>query len=543
VAQIGAAFGREFRHVLLAVAARRPEVEVNLALDRLVAAGLLFRQGVAPHATYLFKHALVRDAAYTTLLREPRRALHARIAETLASQSDVAETQPEVLARHFGEAGQVENAVYWWAKAGRRSLERSALAEAVEQLTRANSLIEILTPTAELRREQLELQVALFGPLRNLKGPGSPETRAAIDKTRALVEQAEKLGEPAPQLFSVLAVLWIATYNAFDGDAVRDLATQLLSLAEKQTATFPVVSAHQIMGMSLVATGDIAEGRAYYDRGLMLYDPGAHRTLATELGREDAGVIFLCQRAIALWLLGYPNAALADAKQGLQEARDIGQATTLMFALFLTSLTQIFRGNFATATKEHDELIILSDEKGSLFWKAYCTSMQGCLFALTGNASHAVQTISAGIVACRSTGASFFAPLFLSYLAKAYAELGQFDDAWRCIADAKSKVETTGERWCEAEVYRVNGEIALMSPKQDLSQAETHFQRALAVARQQQAKSLELRATASLARLWRDQGKVSEARELLAPVYGWFTEGFDTRDLKEAKELLGELAA
>ena len=296
------------------------------------------------------------------------------------------------------------------------------------------------------------------------------------------------------------------------------------------------------MGMSLVATGDIAEGRAHYDQGVMLYDPAVHRALATRTG-QDAGVSILCQRSVALWLLGYPDAALADVKQALQEARDIGQAMTLMFPLFWTSLTQICCGNFATATKEHDELIALADEKGSLFWKAYCTSIQGCLFALTGKASDAVQTINAGIAACRSTGASVLTPLSLSYLAKAYAELGQFDDAWRCIADAKSTVETTGERWCEAEVYRVNGEIALMSPEQDVPQAETHFQRALAVARQQQAKSWELRAAMSLARLWRDQGKVQQARELLAPVYGWFTEGFDTRDLKEAKALLEELAA
>ena len=182
VAQIGAAIGREFSHALVASVVGKPEVEVNLALDRLVAAGLLFRQGVAPHATYLFKHALVQDAAYSTLLREPRRALHAHIAETLASQLDAAETQPEVVARHFGEAGLIENAVYWWAKAGRRSLERSALVEAVEQLTRANSLIEILTPTAELRREQCELQVALISPLGHLKGFASPEVSIGVGK-------------------------------------------------------------------------------------------------------------------------------------------------------------------------------------------------------------------------------------------------------------------------------------------------------------------------------------------------------------------------
>ena len=436
VAQIGAAIGREFPYVLLAAAARRPEVEVQSALDRLVAAGLLFRQGIAPHATYLFKHALIQDAAYSTLLRERRRALHAHVAETLVNQFDAVETHPEVVAHHFGKAGLVENAVAWWAKAGRRSLERSALVEAVEQLTRANSLIEILTPTAELRREQCELQVALIMPLGVLKGFASPEARVALEKARASIEQTEKLGENAPRLFQVLAGVWIASYNAFEGDAVRGLAAQFLSLAEKQGATLSLVVGHQFMGMSLVATGDIAEGRAHYDQGVMLYDPAVRRALATRTG-QDARVSILCQRSVALWLLGYPDAALADVKEALQEARDIGQAMTLMFPLFWTSLTQICCGNFATATKEHDELIALADEKGSLFWKAYCTSIQGCLFALTGKASDAVQTINAGIAACRSTGASVLTPFSLSYLAKAYAELGQFDDAWRCIADAK----------------------------------------------------------------------------------------------------------
>ena len=169
--------------------------------------------------------------------------------------------------------------------------------------------------------------------------------------------------------------------------------------------------------------------------------------------------------------------------------------------------------------------------------------IQGCVFALTGKASDAVQMITSGITACESTGATIWMPLHLSYLARAYAELGQFDDAWRCIGEAMTAVETTKERWFEAEINRIAGEIALKSPEPDAAKAEAYFERALAVARQQQAKSWELRAAMSLARLWRDQGKVQQARELLAPVYGWFTEGFDTRDLKEAKALLEELAA
>ena len=378
-----------------------------------------------------------------------------------------------------------------------------------------------------------------------MKGYAAPETKAAVEQARLLIDQAEALGE-APEdpllLFSVLFGSWLAALNAFDGDAVGKLATQFLSLAEKQGATIPLVVGHRLMGISLAWTGDIAKGRAHYDQGIVLYDPAVHRPLATRFG-QDAGVSILCHRSMALWLLGYPDAALADAKQALQEARDIGQAPTLMFALFFTSLTQIFCGNYATATKEHDEIIALADEKGSLYWKALCTPMQGYLFALTGKASHAVQRITSGIAALRSAGTAFWMPLHSSYLGRAYAELGQFDDAWRSIGEAIDTIENTKETWFEAEANRIAGEIALQSPKPDATKAQEYFERALAVARKQQAKSWELRASMSLARLWRDQGKVQQARELLAPVYGWFTEGFDTLDLKEAKALLDELAS
>ena len=322
VAQIGAAIGREFSHALLAAVVRKPEAELNTALDRLIQSGLLFRQGVPPHASYLFKHALVQDAAYGTLLREPRRALHARIAETLESQfAEIAESQPELLARHYTEAGQIEKAAGLWGKAGQRSLERSALVEAAAQLTRALDQIATLPATPSRRREQIKLQVALITPLLHVKGYAAPETRAAVEQARLLIDQAEALGE-APEdpllLFSVLFGSWLAALNAFDGDAVGKLATQFLSLAEKQRATIPLVVGHRLMGISLAWTGDIAKGRAHYDQGIVLYDPAVHRPLATRFG-QDAGVSILCHRSMALWLLGYPDAALADAKQALQE--------------------------------------------------------------------------------------------------------------------------------------------------------------------------------------------------------------------------------
>ena len=546
VAQIGAVIGREFPHALMAAVVRKEEPELRSALDRLIDAGLLFRQGVAPHATYLFKHALVQDAAYGTLLREPRRALHARIAETLESQfAEIAERQPELLARHCTEAGLIAKAIDLWGRAGQRSLERSALVEAVAQLAGALDQIATMPSTPALRREQIRLQVALIAPLMHVKGYAAPETKAAAERARVLIEQAEAFGEPPEDpllLFTVLYGLWVANYVASNGDAMRDLASQFLALAVKQGAKVPIMIGHRLMASSLMGTGEIVEGRKHYDRAMALYDPAENRSLATRFG-QDLRVAILSFRSYALWMLGYPGAALADAREALKNAREIGHAATLMYALNQTTFTHIFCGNYATANAQLDEVVALADEKGAVYWKALGIALQGWVLALSGKASDAVHVIASGITAMRSTGAKIFVPLHLSHLTRAYAELGQVDDAWRCIREAMTMIEAAKERVWEAEVNRVAGQMALKLPKPDAAKAEAYFDRALAVARQQQAKSWELRAAMSLARLWRDQGKVQQARELLAPVYGWFTEGFDTRDLKEAKALLDELAA
>ena len=300
--------------------------------------------------------------------------------------------------------------------------------------------------------------------------------------------------------------------------------------------------AHRIMGQSLVSTGDIAQGRAHLDQAIALYDPAEHRPLATRFS-ADAKVVVLCFRSLACWMLGYPEAALADAERALNYARKIGQAATLLLALFVTSMTFAYCGGYATAKAETDELAALAGEKGTLFWKALGMLQQGSLFVELGKASDAVQIIMAGITACQSMGTTAFEPRTLSFLASAHAELGDLDDARRCVGEAMTAADTTKERWWDAEVNRIAGEIAIESPEPDTSKAQEYFQRALEVARQQQAKSWELRAAMSMARLWRDQGRPQQARELLAPVYGWFTEGFDTRDLKEAKALLEELAS
>ena len=546
VAQIGSVIGREFSHALLAAVVRKPESELGSALDRLIAAGLLFRQGVPPHASYLFKHALVQDAAYGTLLRDPRRALHARIAETLESQFvEIAESQPELLARHCTEAGLIEKAAGLWAKAGNRSLARSALVEGVEQLTRALTHIATLPGTPALRSEQINLQVALITPLMHVKGHAAPETGAAAERARSLIEEAEALGETQKDpilLFSVLYGFWVGSYVGFKGDRVRELAEQFLALAQKQSASGPRMIAHRLMGISLLFTGDPVAARSHHDKALTLYDPVEHKALTSRFG-HDFGVAIFSYRPFSLWLLGYPEAALRDTEEALRIARDLGQAATLMYALAHVGVPNILCGRYEAAAAQTREVLALSEEKSAPHWRAFGMLNQGWLLALTGKAAEAAPLISEGIAAYRATGSTNWIPLRLSYLALARAEIGQVDEAWRCIDEASTAIALTSERWCEAEVNRTAGEIILKMPAPDMAKAQAYFQRALDTARAQQAKSWELRAAMSMARLWRDQGKRDVARDLLAPVYGWFTEGFDTIDLKEARALLDELRA
>ena len=545
VAQIGSVIGRGFSHGLLRDVAGMEDVVLQAALERLAEADILLVQGLPPESDYRFKHALIQDAAYENLLKSRRQVLHRRVAEVLLNVGvPTAAPEPELLAYHFTQAGLNEAAIEWWGKAGRRSLERSALVEAVSQFTRALDQIASLPATPARRSEQIKLQSALITPLIHVKGYAAPETKAAAEQTRLLIEQAEAQGEtPEDPLlwFSSLYGISVVNLVAFNGDVMRELAEQFSILAEKQEATVPIMIGHRLMGHALLMTGEIAKAQAHYSQGLALYDPVEHRPFATRFG-TDISVAILGFRSLALWLLGYPDAALGDADCALKDAREIGHAATWMYALNHAAIfAHIHCGNYKAAKAELEELVALANEKGAPFWKALATINKGLLLAPDGNEFDAIKTFTSGMAAYQSTGATLYRPQHLSYLASAHAKVGQFEEAWRCISEAITAVETTKESWYEAEVNRVAGEVALKMPEPDAANAEAYFERALAVARQQQAKSWEVRAAMSMARLWRDQGKPHQARDLLAPIYGWFTEGFDTRDLKEAKALLDEL--
>jgi predicted ATPase len=402
VAQIGAAIGREFSHALLAAVACKPQAELGSALDRLIAAGLLFRQGVPPHATYLFKHALVQDAAYGTLLREPRRALHARIAETVESQfAAIAENQPELLARHCTEAGLIEKAVVLWGKAGQRSVDRTALVEAIAQLTRGLAQIATLPATRALRGEHIKLQVALTMAIMHVKGQGAPEARAAAERARLLIEQAEGLGEPPNDpllLFSVLYSFWIGSLG-IGVDAHLDLAAQFLARAEKQGTTVPLMLGHRLAGVSLAVTGNLVQALTHFNQTIAFYDPAEHRPLVTRFG-ADTAVVTLSFRSLAMWMLGYPDAAAADAHRVLKDAREISHAVTLMLALRDISSVHALRGSYATASAQADELVALANEKGASPWKASGILIQGRLSALTGKVLDAIPMLTCGIPHC-----------------------------------------------------------------------------------------------------------------------------------------------
>jgi predicted ATPase len=466
----------------------------------------------------------------------------------LKDRSEIAHDLVELARRpseSVTQAGMTEAAIEWWAKAGQRSLERSALIEAIAQFTRALDQIATLPATPALRREEIKLQVALITPLYHVKGAAAPETKAAAERAHLLIEQAAALGEPPDDpflLFSVLYGHWISNNIAFNGPVVRELAAQFLELAKKQGSTAMLMTGHRLMGMALHLTGEIAQGQGHLDRALALYDPVEHRPLATRFG-QDVRIAILSARSLTFYLLGFPEAARADADLAVKGAREIGEATTLMYALTISSAVHLHRRDYAMANALLNEAVALADERGVVFWKAWAMVNQGCVSSMCGKASHAVSMITSGMTAWRSTGATMYVPAWLSYLARAYAELDQFNDAWHRIDEALATEEKTKETWYGADIRRTAGEIALMTSQPDAAKAEAYFEQALAISRKQQAKSWELRAATSMARLWRDQGKRDEARELLAPVYGWFTEGFDTLDLKEAKALLDGLNA
>ena len=538
VAQIGAAMGREFSHPLLAAVVRKSEEELGSALGRLTAAGLLFRQGVPPQATYLFKHALVQDAAYGTLLREPRRALHARIAETLESQfAEIAENQPEVLARHFTEAGTSETAIQYWSKAGERALQRSANAEAAAQLTSAIELICVSPKGGGESRLELRLQMALGSAARAIHGHAAPETLRVYTRARDLLDETV----PAKEQMAVLYGLFSVTFVRGEYAAARPVAEQALAVAAPEPDPEATAFANRMMGIVDWATGDFLAAAPRLRRVAELYAAGSGNVTDLRYS-QDHSVWSLSLLALALWPLGFVDQAIEAASKALARAQQINHAMTTAFALiFGSTLCEFIRADPLRGGHLFDEALDYCVNKDLRTYFPWSRFYGGLSLINRGQLDQGLEMMRGAMAAAKKINTKLLWTPHLGSLALAHARAGQAEAALDLLSEALAAVEDMDERVFEAELHRIIGDALLSMQRR--GEAEVEFTRALAIARQQQAKSWELRAAMSLARLWRDQGKVQQARELLAPVYGWFTEGFDTRDLKEAKALLEELAA
>ena len=541
VAQIGAALGREFSLALINAVAGKPEPELKASLDRLVSAGLLIRRGSPLNPSYLFKHALVQDAAYSTLLREPRRALQARIVRAYETEfAEVAAVQPELVARHCAEAGLIEKAVAYGAKAAERSFARSALAEAAEQIKRALALIEAAPLTSALRRERIRLQVALITPLVRVAGQSSVPAREAAERASRLIAEAEAEGEALDDpllLFGVLFATMIAKITAFEGRVTLDLADSFSALAEKQSDVGVKIAFLNFRSQTRFMAGEFAEARAFADRSLALFDPLQHRWLAARFG-DDQRVINLAFRSLVLFVMGYPDQSEADARLILEDAREIGQAATLVFALFYANWSAQLRGDFARASSLLDEFMPLAKSKGLALWIAQGQHSNGDLLVRTGHPREGLRSLEKALEGFRAIGASTLEPLALTSLAQAHLSLGATELASQALSAAHALIAAGGVRWFEAETTRLDAEVLAPS---DPAAAEAKYLEAMNIARRQQARSWELRAAMGLARLHQKQGRLQQARAVLAPVYEWFREGFAARDLIEAGALLDSL--
>jgi class 3 adenylate cyclase/predicted ATPase len=563
VAQLGAVLGRTITHELLQAVAPVDELAVWRGLVQLVKAEVLYQHGVPPQATYTFKHALLQDAAYQSLLRSTRQQIHQRTAQVLVEQfPDLVETQPELLAQHYTEAGLGELAVGYWQRAGERSSARSAYVEAVAQLTTGLEVLKTLPDTPERTQRELALYTALGGPLQVTKGWASPEVEHVYTRARELCRQ---VGD-TPQLWAVLGGLATFYQNRGELQTAREFQEQRLALAQHQHDAARLMGVHASLESILYNLGEFPLARAHFEQSLALDEPHQHRLVVPT---ADLIVNCLSIGANVLQLLGYPEQGLARLHAALKRARELAHPFTLVYAHFQAADFHRLRREGQAAQRHAEAVVALASEHGFAQRLAQGIVQRGWALAEQRRVAEGIAQMRQGLAALQSTGAKQGVPGRLGLLAEAHGKEGQIEEGLRVVAEALTMLDNNGERRRESELYCLKGELLLLQvagrqevPSTPLAiavgaeatwggatlasplhiEAEACFQQALTVARRQQAKSLELRAALSLSRLWQRQGKRAAARALLAPTYGWFTEGFDTPDLKEAKALLDELA-
>jgi class 3 adenylate cyclase/predicted ATPase len=534
VAQIGAALGRSFSHELISAVAQMPQHKLDEALTQLVGAELIFRRGTPPDAEYTFKHALVQDAAYSTLLRSRRQQLHARIATTLESLFPESVTaQPAILALHCTEAGLNEKAVGYWLKAGRHAVARSAGTEAVSQLQKGLDLL-LSSPEDPWRAQQeFDLQVALSHALTASRGYGAPAVGDTIVRAKALAKELDR----SDHLVPLLGAQWVFHLVRAEHKLALSMAEELGKVGKARSDEPMLLLGKSMEAYSRFFLGDITAAHTQFEQSLGLREVQPDFNVVP----QDPYASTLIHLATTLAILGYIDQAGTRVNEALLEARRLGQALTLVDTLFWASWTKWVSGSVHDVQRHAEEAIALSNEHGFPFWLGWGLVSRGWSLSALGQVEEGIPLVTQGLSLAHSTGAVASTPWALTLLAEAHAKLGHSIKGLGYAADAAQIMEKTDERYGEAELYRVRGE--LLNAAGDHAAAEQNYKEALAVAIRQSARTFELRAATSLARLWCDQGKRAEALDLLGPIYGWFTEGFDTPVLKEAKSLLDELAA
>ena len=538
IAQLGAVIGRQFSYDLLQAVSQLDARTLQRELGHLVEAELLYQRGVPPQATYTFKHALIQDAAYQSLLKSTRQQYHQRIGQMLEELfPETVAAQPELLAHHCTEAGLIAQAVGYWQRAGQQASDRSAYLEAVSHFTTGIELLKTLPETSAHTQHALTLHIALGAALQIAKGNAAPEVEHAYTQARALCQQA---GE-TPQLVPVLFGLWRYYFTRAQLHTARELGDTLLRLAHRAHDAALAGLAHYALGAASFYLGALPAARQLLEAGLALYTPDQRRALVFHMG-QDLGVSCGAFAAWALWGLGYPDQALARLQETLALAHALSHPLSLAFAQVFAAFIYQGRRDVLAVYEQAEAAAALSATQGFPQWAAVGMCGQGWALAMQSQGAEGIAQIRQGIAAYRATGAAILVPWFCTLLAEVSDCFGHTEEGLQALAEAHTLVEQHEERWWEAEVCRLRGILLLRQTGTAQAEAEAWLQRALDVARRQEAKSWELRAAMSLSRLWQQQGKRAEAYELLAPVYGWFTEGFDTADLQEAKTLLEELA-
>jgi predicted ATPase len=535
ITQIGATIGRQFSYVLLQAVSQLDESTLQRELGRLVEAEIVYQRGLPPQAYYFFKHVLIRDAAYESLLKSTRQYYHQQIAQVLEAQfPELAEAQPELLGHHHTEAGLPEQAVTYWQQAGERAVERSAQTEAIRHLTKGLELVSTLPDTPARLHRELSLQITLGASLMATKGYAAQEVEHAYTRARELCQQ---VGE-TPQLFSVLRGLWAYYLTRMELHVAVELGAQILRLAQSVQSQSLLIRAHFALGQTFFHLGEFSAACTHVEDGITLFDPQRRSRRAM----PHPGLGCFCYVAWTLWYLGYPDQGLTRIDEAVTLAQQIAHSFSLDYALNWAAAFHQFRREVRLTQERAEATMTLAKEQGFPYQMAFGVILHGWTLAHQGQSQEGIAQVEQGLLAFRATGAEILRPYFLALLAELFGTTGEPEAGLTALAEALTLVDRTGERHYEAEIYRLKGELLLQQSSNNHTEAETCFQHAIRIAQSQQAKSLELRAAVSLSRLWQHQGKRVEARELLAPVYGWFSEGFDTADLQEAKALLEALA-